>query len=65
MRRPGGAARRCGYGEIELRAALERKICESHRVPGVQIVLQGSYGTLKTVASALSNDCQARPPSAH
>ena len=35
--------------EIEMRANIEKKVCELHRVPGLQIVVQGSFGTLKTV----------------
>ena len=41
-----------------MRSDLEKKICEHYRVPGVQIVLQGSYGTLKTIASALAHERQ-------
>ena len=46
------------YSEIEMRTALEKKICEHYRIPGVQIVVQGSYGTLKTIESALSHKLQ-------
>ena len=41
-----------------MRSDLEKKICEHYRVPGVQIVMQGSYGTLKTIASALAHERQ-------
>ena len=46
------------YREVEMRADIEAKICELHRVPGVQIVLQGGWGTFCTVRSALKNGCQ-------
>lgn len=46
------------YGEIETRALLEDKICERHRVASVQIVVQGGYGTFKTVEHALQRGCQ-------
>lgn len=46
------------YSEIELRTSLEKKICEHYKVPGVQVVLQGSYGTLKTIKSAIDQERQ-------
>lgn len=45
-------------GEIEMRASIEKKICEAHQVPGLQVVVQGSWGTLKTVTLALEKDMQ-------
>ena len=46
------------YSEIELRTSLEKKICEHYKVPGVQVVLQGSYGTLRTIKSAIDQERQ-------
>ena len=48
------------YGEIETRAKLEEKICEECRVASVQIVVQGGYGTFKTVENALTSGHQVR-----
>ena len=46
------------YSEIVLRAALEQKICEFYRVPGVQIVVQGGFGTFETVAQNIARGMQ-------
>ena len=39
--------------EVKLRAQLEKKICDVYGASGIQIVVQGSIGTLKTVDESL------------
>ena len=46
------------YTEVAFRSALEKYCCEQLGVPGVQVVLQGGRGTLRTVHAALQLNCQ-------
>ena len=46
------------HGEIELRTAVERKICEVFEIQGVCVVLQGGPGTFKTVKASLQAEAQ-------